>query len=445
MENSFRLEDITFPLLMKDVIDTRFTGIIFVSRGEWKKGLIFKEGALCSIQSNKPGELLGNTLVEIGIITEEQNEKSLAQSRLERRKQGVILLEMGLIQPKEINEAIKRQLATRFSDIFSWESGTVQRVAKNQISKAPDITRNEFLRMVRRGVMAFTPFSAIIAALTPYAETRPKKLADDFPPDLGITVGNVDQFKISELLLLGQEPPRALLSLYCTGLVSFEESKHKALIDSLGKALNRIRNKDPFQVLGVDQTISDGGLKRAYIKLVKSNHPDTYAYADDPEVRRLANDIFTEIQNAYTKVTRIRQGKPPEESKGIDETIQAEILYAKGMEALREKDYSRALDNFRVCVKMNSKERIFLEWYVKAMYLRLQNTDKGTTIEIKSAIREGTQRFPESDVLFVILGWVLKREGSSKAPEAFRKALQLNRNNADAQRELRLHTLRTSK
>ena len=50
-----------------------------------------------------------------------------------------------------------------------------------------------------------------------------------------------------------------------------------------------------------------------------------------------------------------------------------------------------------------------------------------------------------STALYVVLGWLLKKEGSSKAPEAFRKALQINRNNADAQRELRLYNMRSGK
>ncbi len=445
MENVFKLEDITFPLLMKDTLESRFTGIIFVSSGEWKKGLIFNEGILCAIQSNKTEELLGHTLVQMGAITERENEKSLERSRLERRKQGVILLELGLIEPKEINEAIKKQFVTRFLDIFSWEAGSVQKVAKDQIDKIPDITKNEFLRMVRRGVMENTPFPTIITALTAHADSVPKKLTESFPPDLGVRIDNVDQFKVSELLLLGQDPPKALLAVYCTGLVTFEESKHKALIEHLRKTLRTIKDEDPFHTLGVDQGISEGGLKRAYIKLVKSNHPDTYSYADDPEVKRLANEVFTEIQKSYTSVMRAREGKAPDEPKGIDETLQAEILFSNGMEALKAKDYTKALDNFRMCVKMRPDERIFFEWYVKTMYLRWQNTGKGNSYEIKSAIREGAVTFPNSDTLYLVLGWVLKKEGSNRAPEAFRKALQLNKNNQDAQRELRLYTLRTTK
>ncbi len=445
MENVFKLEDMTFPLLMKDTIESRFTGIIFVSTHQWKKGLIFRDGVLCAIQSNRTDELLGHILVSMGTITEEENTRSLERSRLERRKQGIILLEMGIVQPKEITHAIKKQFEDRFGDIFSWESGIVRKVSKEKIDKVPDITRSEFTSLVRKAVMELTPFSIVIDALSPYADAVPKKLVENMPKDMGVIIENVDQYKVSELLLLGQDPPRALLCLYCTGVVSFEESKHKALIDKLRQILRNMKDQDPFDTLGVDRTISDGGLKRAYIKIVKSNHPDTYSYADDPEVRRLATDIFMGIQKAYTTVLRIREGKPPEEPKGIDDNLQAELIYSQATEALREKDYRRALDMFKLCVKLNPNERVFVESYVNTMYLSWQNTGRGNPLEIKSAIREGAKKFPASDFLYVVLGWVLKKEGSRRAEEAFMKALEINRNNVDAQRELRLLHMRAKR
>ncbi len=445
MENVFKLDDMPFPLLIKETMESRFTGIIFVSSDQMKKGLIFKDGLLCAIQSNSTDELLGNILVSMGTITEEENDKSIELSRIERRKQGVILLEMGIVQPKEITDALKHQLHKRFLDIFSWEHGEVQKVEKAHIDKAPDITRSEFSQLVRQGIMEYTPFSSIITALSPFADAHPKKLVENMPKDMGVIIDNVDQYKVSELLLLGQDPPRALLCLYCTGIISFEESQHKALIDKLRQVLKTMKDQDPFDILGVDRSISEGGLKRAYIKIVKQNHPDTYSYADDPEVKRLANEIFTVIQKAHTTVQRIREGKPPEEKKEIDESLQAELLYSQGTEALREKDYRKAIDLFKLCVKMKPDERVFMESYVNTMYLSWQNTGKGNTLEMKSAIREGTKKFPNSDIFYVILGWILKKEGSKRAVDAFRKALQINRNNVDAQRELRLIQMRTKK
>jgi tetratricopeptide (TPR) repeat protein len=445
MEKTFTIEEFPFPLVMMDVIESQFTGIVFVSSEQWKKGLIFKDGRLCAIQSNRTDELLGNILVGMGIISEAENMQSLDKSRLERRKQGVILLEMGLVQPLEINEALRVQTEKRFLDIFSWESGTIQKVPKDEINKQPDISKTDMTRLIRKAVMEHTPFSCVIKALSPFADATPKIMVDTLPGDTGIDMADIREYTVAEILLLGQDPSRALLSLYCTGDVSFEESKYKALIDTLRAKLKTMKDQDPFLVLGVDKLISDGGLKRAYIKVVKANHPDTYAYADDPEVKWLANEIFTEIQKAYTNIAKLREGKPIEEPQGIDETLQAEILFSKGTELLKARDYNNAIDSFKLCVKMSPDERLFVESYVKTLFLRLQNTGVGNPLEIKTAIREGLNRFSNSDTLWVIYGWVLKKEGSKKALEAFEKALEINKNNIDAQRELRLHQMREKK
>lgn len=445
METTHTLADHPFPLVMRDVIRSSFTGIIFVSGEQWKKGIIFKDGALCAIQSNRQDELLGNILVSMGLISPEENEKSLEVCRSQRRKQGVVLLEMGIVQPADITAALRLQTEKRLLDIFSWEAGTVQKVPKESIGKTPEITPGELTRLLRKGVMEYSPFSSVISALSSFADATPKVLCENIPPDLGIDFFDFSQYKVSEILLLGQDPSRALLALFCTGDVSFEESQYKALIETLRQKLKTMKDQDPFEILEVDRQMTDAGLKRAYIKIVKANHPDVYAYADDPEVKRLANEIFTVIQKAYNTVCKIREGKPVEEPKGIDESLQAEILYGKGIEHLRLKDYNNAIDCFKLCMRLKPEERLFVESYVKTLFLRLQNTGKGSPLEIKTAIREALNRFPRSDSLWLIYGWVLKREGSKKALEAFKKALELNKDNVDAQREIRLYQMREGK
>jgi cytochrome c-type biogenesis protein CcmH/NrfG len=75
------------------------------------------------------------------------------------------------------------------------------------------------------------------------------------------------------------------------------------------------------------------------------------------------------------------------------------------------------------------------------MFMKLQATN-GPTIEIKNAIRDSIKRFPQTDFYYLILGWVLKKEGSIKAVDAFRAALRINPKNVDASRELRLYRMR---
>ncbi|MBN1635403.1 MAG: J domain-containing protein [Deltaproteobacteria bacterium] len=441
MTDTFKIEDISFPILMKDLVESSFSGILFVSNEKWRKGLILNTGKLCAIQSNNPDELLGNMLIKMGIINEEENEASLKEAKIEMQKQGVILLGKGIVQPEEISYALKQQLETRFLDIFTWESGNVQKIEKQTIDKTPELSNNELARLIRKGVMEQASFSLVIDALSPYADARPRRKTDSFPGDIGVDIDEIDHYKVSEILLFGQDMPRALLGLYCTGVITFEESKFKALIDKLRKRLREIKDRDPFDILGVDRDFSDGGLKRAYIKIVKANHPDTYSYADDPEVKRLANEVFTEIQKAYNTVLKNRDGKPVEKAY-FDQALQAELLYSQATQAIKTKDYQKATDLLRMCVKMKPEERVFTEVLIKTLFLKWQNTGLGSSIDIKTAAREALKHFPQSDTVYMILGWVLKKEHSSKSIAAFQKALQINPDNAEAQREIRLFRMR---
>ena len=439
--DQFRLENVSFPLLMKELLEARFSGIVFLNSDSIRKGLIFNEGRLCAIQSNKPDELLGHILVKMGKISEEDNAQSLDKARTDRVKQGYVLMEKGLIQAQDIAEALTLQIEKRFLDIFTWKGGTVQKVSK-QIDKTAALGLDELTALVRKGIIDKLPFSMVINALSPHAETRPRPLKDDLPKDIEIDIERIAISSVAEILQLGPEISRTLLALYCSGLIVFEQSKHKALIEQLKQTHKELQDKDPFKVLDVDQNISEGGLKRSYIKMVKVHHPDAYSYADDPEVKRLANENFNLIHRAYNEAQRIREGKQPEKA-GIDEELQAEILFAQGTQALKARDFQKSLDLFRLCVSMKPQERVFAESYIKTMFLKWQKTGMGTAAEIKATIFEATRKFPQSDTLYLTLGWVLKQEGlNTKAIEAFKRAIQLNPKNVDAQRELRLYQMR---
>jgi len=302
----FEIEDIGFPLLMKQVVESNFTGILFVNRNNWRKGLIFNSGNLCVIQSNKPEELLGNLLVEKGLIGEDENEASLRKAKIEMKKQGVALLEMGFVQPHEIRHSLKHQLETRLLDIFAWYAATIKKIEKPGINKSPELSREEFAGLIRKGVMEYTPFSQITNALSAYADARPKPGPNSLPRDMDIDMQKIFHYRVSELLNFGQDVPRALLGHYCTGLITFDEGRNKGLLDKLSSRLKEIKDQDPFKVIGVDQNISDSGLQRAYMKIIKANHPDNYSYANDPEVNRLANKIFTGIKKAYSEIKSAR-------------------------------------------------------------------------------------------------------------------------------------------
>jgi hypothetical protein len=435
----FKLEDITFPLLMKDIIEDKFSGILFLSLEQWRKGIIFKEGRLCAIQSNRPEELLGNILVEKNFITQEQNDISLEKARIERIKHGAALILLGFLNQIQLTEALIIQIEKRFLDIFEWQTGSVQEVPKT-INKNPELTVDELNYLLRKGITEkFNP-SMAITALMPYAAVKPKPLKEEMPKGISIDIESLEKMTVSEIILKNPQTAIDLFALYCSGLITFEESKHKALIDKLRSKLKEIKKKTPFELLGIDSDASDDTLKKAYIRLVKDNHPDSYAYAADIEVKDLANEIFTDIQKAYNEILKERQGKPKVD-QWVNDQLQAELIYQQALDELKNKNYEKALDLLKLCVKMAPDEKAYNESYINAMFMKLQATN-GPTIEIKNAIRDSIKRFPQTDFYYLILGWVLKKEGSIKAVDAFRAALRINPKNVDASRELRLYRMR---
>jgi tetratricopeptide (TPR) repeat protein len=435
----FRLEDITFPLLMKDLIEDKYSGILFLSRDQWRKGIIFKEGRLCAIQSNRADELMGYILIEKGYITHEQNSASLEKARIDRIKHGASLISLGYLSQAQLTEALIVQIEKRFLDIFDWQTGTVQEVPKI-INKNPELTMDELSYLLRKGITERYNTSSAIAALMPYAAVKPKPLKEDLPKGISIDIESIEKQTISEIVLKDPKTAVDVFALYCSGLITFEESKHKALIDKLNGKLTEMMKKTPYELLGVDTNVSDDVLKRAYIRLVKDNHPDSYAYASDVEVKDLANDIFTNIQKAYSDIQNERQGKPKVD-QWVNNQLQAELIYQQARDEIKAKNYDKALDLLRLCVKMSPDEKAYNESLINAMFMRLQ-ANKGSASEIKKALRDSIKRFPETDYFYLVLGWVLKNEGSVKAVDAFRAALRINPKNADASRELRLYQMR---
>lgn len=66
---------------------------------------------------------------------------------------------------------------------------------------------------------------------------------------------------------------------------------------------------DPYVILGVDHTISDDDLRRAYRRLVQENHPDRLIARGVPEeFVELANEKLAAINAAYDVIVKDRSG-----------------------------------------------------------------------------------------------------------------------------------------
>ena len=65
---------------------------------------------------------------------------------------------------------------------------------------------------------------------------------------------------------------------------------------------------DPYLILGVDEDISDAGLKRAYRRMAAANHPDRMIARGLPqELLGLANHKMAMVNKAYAEIVALRK------------------------------------------------------------------------------------------------------------------------------------------
>ncbi len=144
------------PSLLFRTFAAGATGLVVVAHGNHEKRLYFVEGLLRFASSTSREELLGERLVQAGLITREVLADALGRAS-ERgasglRQFGTVLVEQGLVSRAELERQLLRQLRARVASLGTWSQGTVAWVPGETTDQAapfglgPDVVTE----MVRR-------------------------------------------------------------------------------------------------------------------------------------------------------------------------------------------------------------------------------------------------------------------------------------------------------
>ncbi|MCC7382472.1 MAG: response regulator [Deltaproteobacteria bacterium] len=117
------VSDVPFARLVGQLYAARANGALMLRRGQVKKIVYFRYGIPVFVKSNLISECLGQVMVRERLLSESQCEISVEKLKKERRKQGVILVELGFISPHNLAFALERQLELKLLDLFSWLDG----------------------------------------------------------------------------------------------------------------------------------------------------------------------------------------------------------------------------------------------------------------------------------------------------------------------------------
>lgn len=151
------LADFGVPDLLYMVKMRGLTGRLMLQRGDDDAVLHFQDGRLVRVASARVSQHLGELLVYLGRLTEEQLGQALAlQSvRQETEPLGALLIEHGLVTPEDLDDVLRCQAEEILYRVLAWSDGTFAYAAASETGPAvplPEINVEKLiLEAVRQG------------------------------------------------------------------------------------------------------------------------------------------------------------------------------------------------------------------------------------------------------------------------------------------------------
>jgi hypothetical protein len=120
------LADMPVPVVFKKVYDYRVPGVLTFQREAVIKKVYVKDGRITFASSNQKDDRLGEFLLRRGIIDETVFQEASRRLRLNPDKRlGRILVEMGVLTPHQLFQAVQDQILAIVSSVFAWAQGVV--------------------------------------------------------------------------------------------------------------------------------------------------------------------------------------------------------------------------------------------------------------------------------------------------------------------------------
>jgi hypothetical protein len=117
------LKTMGLPDVLQWIAAGRKTGTLQIERGSIQKRIIVREGNIFSSWSNDPRESLGQFLIRLNLVSEEQLFKALLGQEEQNQLLGSLLLGDGTLTELDLKRALKVKAEETLFDLFLWPSG----------------------------------------------------------------------------------------------------------------------------------------------------------------------------------------------------------------------------------------------------------------------------------------------------------------------------------
>lgn len=437
---------------------SKANGTLRVQTENMKKLVTFENGEPKFVVSNLERECLGRVLVAKGRLTEEECRTSLAAMSRLKKRQGETLIQLGLLEPYELDEALRVQARDKFMDLFGWREGGYRFISGKAFEK--DLTPLDLSlpQLCLRGVRQHYHLPALQEVLGPNLNTKPRfKIKGMFSvEDFRLATWDsrvVPQIRrgktLQEILKLNLAREIDVYHLFYTFLVldviEFAIDEGKVEGAERARLEDRPQQVSPFEVLGVSMTATDVDVRQAFQEKMEALD----SVAEQSEKERGLKEAYETIgsiegKRAYLIRLYEESGSLP---RGVSGVFQAVEFVSTGKSFIASKDLARARKVFLDGAALFPEHSVILAYlgYVSVLQLARGGELAGKGLagkefdRGKKAVIKATQMMsdePETHYL-VAKVFILERD-FEKAQKALNRTLTLSPSHKEAKDDLKM-------
>jgi len=475
------LSETAFARILHNLYSLRATGLLHLENNNLKKVVYIRNGYPIFVRSNLVREFLGQMLVRTGLLSDEVLAESLEASKQSKQRHGTALIEMGLLEPHQLNDALRTQVLDKLLDIFSWPEGKYRFVQAREFKQGVTSIDLSPANLILQGLRDHANRDQVLKILEPHFEHYLQQAESPLYrfQDIQLSVneqrilascqGNETLSEVLKRHLLSRKEAEPLLAaLLTTGiLVARMEPKEakedvacdeteltRARRESFLKDYAWMMEQDYFTLLGVSESDSREQVRKSFYNMVKKYHPDRFFEQNAlPDLKDKVNALFQHISdahetlsdaNAKTRYLNDRQGEKNSSTTSLDNILQAETAFQKGIISFRVKKYDQAQKAFAEALEICPNEAEYLMYQTWSAYkFNPKTTD---IIKTRTNLLRAIELNPTLSLAHLFLGYLCKDKGNEKeARRHFEKAIQVDPNCTEALREIRLMSMRKEK
>lgn len=246
------------------------------------------------------------------------------------------------------------------------------------------------------------------------------------------------------------------------GVVAKMSDEERLIREDVLRAFHAMAKQNHYEFMGVPRNTDDSAVRQAYVRLAREYHPDRVAgggLGADESLRAKIDALFkrlgdahhaigsAEARSSYDRELGALGGntQAPADGKRQRRPLEAQNAFRMAEIFFKKKDFKQAEAHYRQATMFDGEDPKILTAFAFCIWLNTDQDEKARTEDAKKRLAEVVQKHRYGDAAYK-LGLILRKNNDEPgAQRQFATANRLDPNHVDAQREIRLASMRHQK